>query len=117
VDDVCDILHLHHEGKHPSKDEKKCMQAEAQFMTMLLNLASCRVGLCNMVDDPDLGVMPAGDVTEWLDGLLSDPNRTFQQCVRAQAVADRFNNGETLVDVAQPIVPVEAKRLRVMSRN
>ena len=117
VDDVCDTLYVHHEGKHPSKEDKKCLQAEAQFMAMLLNLASCRAGLCNLVDDPDLGAMSAGEVAELLDGMLSHPNRTFEQCVRAQAVADRFNNGDTLVDVAQPIVPLETKTPRAMSRN
>jgi len=38
-----------------------------------------------------------GDVITTLSGLLSNPMRTFEDCVLAQAVADRINNSWTLV--------------------
>lgn len=39
-----------------------------------------------------------GEALELVDGLLANPERTFDDCVLAQAIADRLDNGETLVD-------------------
>lgn len=91
VDDLCERL-------HPDPKNDKCEKAEAQFMALLLNLASGRVAVCNCVNDPDLGETTVGDVADFIDGLLSNPGRTFEDCVLAQAIADRINNGETLVN-------------------
>lgn len=91
VDDLCDRL-----NPNPKKD--KCEQAEAQFMTMMLNICSGRVAPCNCISDPDLGDVTVGEAMEFVDNLLSSPDRTFKDCVLAQAIADRINNGTTLVD-------------------
>ena len=91
VDDLCDQL-------HPDPPSDKCEKAEAQFMALLLNLASGRVEVCNCVQDPELGNTTVGEVADFIDGVLSDPGPTFQDCVVSQAIADRINNGDTLVD-------------------
>jgi hypothetical protein len=89
VDDLCDRL-------NPDPRWDKCEQAEAQFMALMLNVCSGRVATCNCVNDPDLGDTTVGDVIDVIDALLSgDP--TFDDCVLAQSVADRINNGDTLV--------------------
>ena len=91
VDALCDRL-------NPDPKNDKCEQAEAQFMALLLNLCSGRVAECNCVLDPDLGETTVGEVVDLIDLLLSDPERDFDDCVLAQAIADAINNGLTLVD-------------------
>jgi len=90
VDLLCERL-------HPDPKDDKCEQAEAQFMALLLNVCSGRVAECNCVVDPYLGETTVGEAADFIDGLLSDPDRTFEDCVLAQAIADRINNGLTLV--------------------
>ena len=81
----------------PDPKNDKCEQAEAQFMALLLNLASGRVATCNCIADPDLGQTTVGEAADFIDVLLSNPGRAFEDCVLAQAIADRINNGLTLV--------------------
>ena len=90
VDALCDRL-------QPPVKNDKCEKAEAQFMALLLNLCSGRVAECNCVFDPDLGETTVWDVVELIDLLLSNPIRTFEACVLAQAIADAINSGLTLV--------------------
>ena len=90
-DDLCDRL-------HPDPKNDKCEQAEAQFMALLLNVCSGRIEVCNCIDDPDLGAATVGDAVAIIDGLLSNPARTFEDCVLAQAIAAAINEGLTLVD-------------------
>ena len=89
VDALCDRL-----DPLPKKD--KCEQAEAQFMALLLNICSGRVAVCNCIDDPDFDTV--GEAADFIDELLSNPDRTFDDCVLAQAIADDINNGVSLVD-------------------
>ena len=90
VDGLCDRL-------NPDPKNDKCEQAEAQFMALLLNVCSGRVADCNCVFDSTLGQTTVGDAVAFIDGLLSNPNRTFEDCVLAQAIADAINNGLSLV--------------------
>lgn len=91
VDDLCDRL-------HPDPKNDKCQQAEAQFMALLLNVCSGRVATCNCIDDPYLGESTVGNVVDFIDFLLSNPDRTFDDCVLAQSIAAAINEGLTLVD-------------------
>jgi hypothetical protein len=102
VDGLCDRL-----NPIPKKD--KCKQAEAQFMAASLNVASRGVGGSNCLDDPDLKATTVGEALSFIDGLLSNPagsqkeairGRDIDDCVLAQAIADRINNSKTLVDCA-----------------
>lgn len=86
---LCDRL-------EPQPHNDKCEQAEAQFMALLLNVCSGRVATCNCVLDPDLGAATVATLIATLDGLLANPARTRSDCVRAQAVADRLNQGTSL---------------------
>jgi len=90
VAELCEIL-------DPTPKNDKCSQAEAQFMALLLNVCSGRVARCNGVEDPDLGETTVGEVIDFIDLLLSDPERTRQDCELAQSLADMINNGLTLV--------------------
>ena len=91
VEDMCERL-------NPDPKNDMCEKAEAQFMALLLNIASGRVAVCNCVDDPDLGLTTVGEVAVIIDDLLSNPERTFEECQFAKSVADDINNGDTLVD-------------------
>ncbi len=82
---------------NPKPKNSKCEQAEAQFMALLLNVCSGRVAECNLVHDPDLGETTIGAVIGFIDAILSDPHPARADCVLAQAIADRINNGLTLV--------------------
>ena len=74
-----------------------CEKAEAQFMALVLNICSGRVATCNCIDDSDLGETTVGEAVETIDALLSDPDRTFEDCELAKSIADAINNGDTLV--------------------
>ena len=89
--DLCDRL-------SPDPKNDKCEQAEAQFTALLLNLCSGRIAACNCIDDDALGMVTIQDAVDTIDELLSNPARTFDDCVLAQSIADGINNGATLVD-------------------
>ena len=80
-------------------------------MALLLNLCSGRVAECNCVVDPDL---PEGstvrDAIDVIDVLLSNPERTFKDCVLAQSIADALNNGLSLVDCDAEVASPEPFR-------
>ncbi len=90
VGDLCNRL-------TPKPKKNKCEQAEAQFMALLLNRASERVTDCNCLEDPDTSSTNLGEAIDHIDSLLSNTGRSFHDCVEAQAIADRINNGVTLV--------------------
>ena len=89
--DVVDEVALCEE-LHPSPKKDKCEQAEAQFTALLLNLASGLIAECNCVD-----ATTVGEQADLIDGLLSNPARTREDCVLAQEIADQINNGTGLV--------------------
>lgn len=82
----------------PDPKNDKCQQAEAQFMAVLLNVESHRVTECNCIDDLTLGQSTVSEAIGAIDAILSDPDRDHASCVEAQAVADRINQGTSLVD-------------------
>ncbi len=81
---------------HPRPARAKCEQAEAQFMALLLNTCSGRLAECNRVEDSTLGYTTVGETIGHIDALLSNPARSFKDCVEAQAIADAINNGHSL---------------------
>lgn len=88
ADDVCTVALQH------GADE--CLQAEREFMALLLNIASDR--LC--VEQPiDSGATTAIDVFEALleiDTLLADTGRTYEDCLLARTVASEINQGSSI---------------------
>ena len=66
-------------------------------MAAVLNEASGRLAACTCLDDPELGALTVGRAFALLDALLANPNRSRRDCVLVQAVADRLNEGTTLV--------------------
>ncbi len=107
VDALCDRL-------HPSPPNDKCEQAEAQFMALLLNICSGRVAVCNCIDDPDFDTV--GEAADFIDELLSNPGRTFDDCELAQAIADDINNGVSLVSCPE-LPPCEGEPLSCSDLN
>jgi hypothetical protein len=87
--DVCDAL-------HPDPENSKCEQAEAQFAALLLNACSRRLSEGCCIDTPAAAATTVGQAIDEIDALLSDPARTFQDCVRAQAIADAINTSAAL---------------------
>jgi len=87
--DICDRL-------HPDPPSDKCEQAEAQFMATLLNLASGRVPEDAVATPSSTSAATALEVAEAIDDILSDPARTFEDCVEAQSLAASFNEGDSL---------------------
>ena len=74
----------------------KCAQAESQFTALMLNLCSGRLTeACCVASEHTSATTVAEAVTE-VDGLLSNPDRSFADCVLAQAIADGLNQGVDL---------------------
>jgi hypothetical protein len=91
VEDLCDRM-------HPDPSNDKCEQAEAQFMALLLNTCSGRLGRSCCIEIEGEDVETVGDAIDLVDGLLSSRLRNFRDCVRAQAIADAINTGAALCD-------------------
>jgi len=88
--EICDRL-------HPQPNSDKCEQAEAQFMALELNACSGRLApsCCTSSDrEPSTVVEAVAEV----DALLANPDRGFDDCVSAQAIADGINSGRTVAD-------------------
>ncbi len=89
VDEICEKL-------QPMPIDDHCEQAEAELMALKLNFCSGRIAECNCIEDPDLET--AGNAAGFVDELLSNPERTFEDCVVAKSIADDLNNGFGLID-------------------
>ena len=89
-DAICDVMWF-----GPPNNEK-CEQAEAQFMAMLLNICSGRLDRSCCVDSELTAAATVGEAEMEIDALLSNPDRSFDDCLLAQAMADSINTGEAL---------------------
>lgn len=89
VADICDAL-------HPDPKNDKCEQAEAQFAALLLNTCSNRLSRACCIDTRETTATTAGDAIDEIDLLLSNPARTFADCVLAQSIADAINTAAAL---------------------
>ncbi len=87
--DICDRL-------HPDPQNDKCEQAEAQFMALMLNTCSGRLQRACCMDSSFTPATTVGAAIDEIDALLSNPGRTFSDCVRAQAIADDINTSRAL---------------------
>ena len=94
VDDLCDRM-------YPDPNNDKCEQAEAQFMALLLNICSNRLTRDCCIDTTLSPATTVDDAVAEIDALLSDPLRTFADCVQAQALADAINTGAALCNSAR----------------
>lgn len=112
---LCDRL-------EPNPRNDKCEQAEAQFMALLLNACSGRLSEACCIDSPWSDAATVGEAIAEIDALLSNPARTFLDCVRAQGLADDINTAEGLcgrataggalrADVDQQSTPASVDRL------
>lgn len=88
VDDLCDRL-------HPDPPNAKCEQAEAQFMALLLNVCSGRLGRFCCLDLDDSTATTVAQAIAEIDALLSGaPSR--DDCVLAQSIAAAINEAAAL---------------------
>ena len=90
ADDMCDAL-------YPYPQWDKCAHAEAHFMTLLLNVASGRLAECNVVDVFGLGEATVGETIDFIDELLSNPDRTRRDCLVAMVMANQARIGVRLM--------------------
>jgi hypothetical protein len=74
----------------------KCEQAEAHFMTLLLNVCRCRVSGNQMIDSHCGGNNVVGQMVPAIDALLCDPARDHSSCVSAICSANQVNDGSSL---------------------
>jgi uncharacterized repeat protein (TIGR01451 family) len=92
---LCDQL-------NPAPHNDKCEQAEAQFAALLLNLCSGRLSRACWIRTEITGEATVADAVALIDGLLSNPTRSFADCVDAQALADAINTAAALCEPATP---------------
>ncbi len=74
----------------------KCEQAEAHFMTLLLNTCRCRVSANQMIDSQCGGNNVVGQIVPAIDALLCDPARDHSSCVSAICSSNQINSGQAL---------------------
>lgn len=86
---LCDRL-------HPNPPNSKCEQAEAQFMALLLNRCSGRLSPSCCVLLSESSATTVGEAISEIDALLSNPDRSSADCVRAQSLAASVNEGTAL---------------------
>lgn len=91
ADDLCAVL-------YPDVRNDKCRKAEAQFIGVLLNLASGRLAACQCLDANMLDAPTVGDAVAVMDEILSAPDRTGPECGVVQHVADALNSGYLITD-------------------
>ncbi|MFQ5906442.1 MAG: FlgD immunoglobulin-like domain containing protein, partial [bacterium] len=85
-DSVCDLMRV----VPPERD--MCLKAKRQFMTLLLNIASGKLAVCNCLEDGK----EVGDVLAEIDSLLSG-SPDHATCAYAKTLADNINNGIGIV--------------------
>jgi hypothetical protein len=85
VEELCDRV-------DPAPGSDKCMQAEAQFMTLVLNYVSGRLaGDCCVDEDSTVA-----DVIAAIEALLGNLSRTIEDCEQAYLLATGINEGTAL---------------------
>jgi hypothetical protein len=89
VADICRRL-------NPDPANDKCQQAEAQFMALMLNTCSGRLGRTCCIHSTWTSATTVGAAIDQIDALLSQPLRTFNDCVLAQGIADDINTAHAL---------------------
>lgn len=95
VDQICRAL-------NPDPSNDKCQQAEAQFMALMLNTCSGRASRSCCIDSTRTSATTVGAAISEIDALLSNPARTFEDCVTAQGIADDINTGHALCSGSSP---------------
>ena len=81
---------------HPAVPQDKCAQAEAQLMALTLNVCRGRVLDAQPIDSRCTTHHSVGESRADAGVLLCKPNRTFDECVRAQCESEEINSGEAL---------------------
>jgi hypothetical protein len=98
--DLCDRL-------RPSPETDRCEQAEAQFMTLLLNRASGQLLDDCCVDGSGTDATTVGAVIDEIEALLGNLSRSVEDCEQARALATGVNDGTWLCAAPQEPTPEE----------
>jgi hypothetical protein len=95
ADSICALMAV----SPPEND--MCRKARRQFMALLLNLASGRVGLCNCIDS---GLTTAGTVEEVVAEIIAllSGSPDHATCVLAKSLAAEINEGSSLIPCSGP---------------
>jgi hypothetical protein len=98
VAELCDQL-------YPEPETDKCLQADAQFMTLLLNRASGRIADACCVTASDGTTTTVGDMIAAIEALLGNLSRTAEDCDQAHTLLSGINGGTTLCTVPEEPAP------------
>jgi hypothetical protein len=90
ADSICALMAV----SPPEND--MCRKARRQFMAVLLNLASGRLGLCNCIDSDLTSATTVEEVVAEIIGLLSG-SPDHATCVLAKSLAAEINEGSSLI--------------------
>jgi len=83
-------------GLEPDPPSDKCAQAEAQFLSLQLNLCRQRVAAGDRIQSACGGGETVGHSVEEIDTILSAVAREHEACVRAQCLAEEINSGTAI---------------------
>ena len=89
VNDICERL-------HPDPPNNKCEQAEAQFMSLMLNICRGRVTESQPIDSECTANTTVGQSRAEADALLCSTNRNNATCTQAQCESEEINSGQAL---------------------
>lgn len=81
---------------NPDPQNDKCEQAEADFMSLMLNVCRCRASGTQPIDSHCGGNTTVGPVVPAIDAKLCDPGRTHSDCVSASCAGNEINSGQAL---------------------
>jgi hypothetical protein len=88
--DICDRL-------QPNPNNDKCEQAEAQFMTLMLNVCRGRISAVDTIDSTCGGAPgTVGQSLAQADALLCSPARDRASCASAQCLSEELSSGKAM---------------------
>jgi len=80
----------------PDPPADRCEQAEAQFMSLMLNVCRGRVADAEATHSGCGASTTIREARELLDEILCDPARSLAKCAQAQCVAEDIDSGSSL---------------------
>ncbi len=83
-------------GLEADPPSDKCLQAEAQFLALQLNVCRQRVTAADPIRSACSASGTVGESVEEIDAILSSSSRDRDSCVRAQCLADEINSGTAI---------------------
>jgi hypothetical protein len=98
IADMCDRLEPSNGNNLAQGDDRgqKCSKAETKFMSLLLNVCRCRLQTTQPVNAHCGPERTVAEVIANTDSALCNPDRTRDQCLRADCSSNEITDGEAL---------------------